>query len=164
MHSPWAAYAANSPITKIIKRAINQFAQWSLQLRDLGLTFEEGDAIPYWNLLSAIYSLTEEEGHTLRATDAYAFAGGSLTTGKRKLADLIRHGLVVTRENPDRRTEKFVTVSDAARRAIIVTLDSWADNYAADTAAYEKHRSQAGTSKSLSMSKRNGRSGERAHN
>ena len=30
----------------------------------------EGDSIPYWNLLSAIYSLTEEEGQSLRATDA----------------------------------------------------------------------------------------------
>jgi hypothetical protein len=36
-------------------------------------------AIPFrnWNLLSAIYSLTEEEGQALRATEAYAFAGGS---------------------------------------------------------------------------------------
>ncbi|MCL2713792.1 MAG: hypothetical protein FWD68_04145 [Alphaproteobacteria bacterium] len=146
MPSPWVGYPANSPVTKIIKRAITQFALWSTQLHELGATFDEGDAIPYWNLLSAIHALTDEEGHPLRATDAYAFAGGSLSTGKRKLAELIRLGLVVTRENPTKRTERFVTISPAARRAVIVTLDSWADNYAEDTAAYIKHR--ASTSES----------------
>lgn len=140
MPSPWEGYAVTSPPTRIVKRAIDQFALWSGKLRDLGLSFEEGDAIPYWNLLSAIFVLTEEEGVALRATDAYAFCGGSPTTGKRKLAALIRHGLIATRENPARRTEKFVRVSEGARRAVIETLDSWAENYAADTAAYQRHR------------------------
>jgi len=140
MHSPWEGYPANSPTTKIIKRAITQFALWSSQLRELGVTFDEGDAIPYWNLLSAIYALAEEESYPLRATDAYAFAGGSLSTGKRKLAELIRFGLVLTRENPARRTERFVTISGEARQAVIITLDSWAKNYAEDTAAYKRHR------------------------
>jgi DNA-binding MarR family transcriptional regulator len=140
MQSPWTNYSANSPVTKIVKRAIDQFAFWSSQLQRLGMKFDEGDSIPYWNLLSAIYSLTEEEGQPLRATDAYAFAGGSPTTGKRKLGALIKQGLVVTKENPAKRTEKFVTVSDEAKRAIVATLDSWADNYEADTAAYKLHR------------------------
>lgn len=140
MQSPWTNYPANSPVTKIVKRAIDQFAFWSSQLQRLGMKFDEGDSIPYWNLLSAIYSLTEEEGQPLRATDAYAFAGGSPTTGKRKLGALIRQGLVVTKENPAKRTEKFVAVSEEAKRAVVATLDSWADNYEVDTAAYKKHR------------------------
>lgn len=142
MASPWDGYAVASPSTRIVKRAIDQFALWSGKLADLGLSFDEGDAIPYWNLLSAIFVLTEEEGVSLRATDAYGFSGGSATTGKRKLAALIRTGLVETRENPARRTEKFVRVSAAARRAIVDTLDSWATNYAADTAAYQRYRAK----------------------
>ena len=141
MQSPWTNYPANSPVTKIVKRAIDQFAFWSSQLQRLGMEFDEGDSIPYWNLLSAIYSLTEEEGQSLRATDAYAFAGGSPTTGKRKLGALIKQGLVVTKENPAKRTEKFMAVSDDVKRAVVATLDSWADNYEADTAAYKHHRS-----------------------
>lgn len=140
MPSPWDGYDVTSPITRIVKRAIDQFALWSGELHAMGMSFDEGDAIPYWNLLSAIYVLTEEEGVSLRATDAYGFCGGSATTGKRKLAALIRQGLVETRENPARRTEKFVRVSPRARQAVVATLDSWADNYAADTAAYRQHR------------------------
>jgi len=34
-----------------------------------------------------------------------------------------------------------VAVSDDAKRAVVATLDSWADNYEADTAAYKHHRS-----------------------
>ena len=140
MPSPWEDYAVTSPSTRIVKRAIDQFALWSGKLHGLGLSFDEGDAIPYWNLLSAIFVLTEEEGVALRATDAYAFCGGSPTTGKRKLAALIREGLVLTQENPARRTEKFVRVSGDAKQAVVDTLDSWAENYAADTAAYQRYR------------------------
>lgn len=137
--SPWSHYKIGSPVTRLIKRAGDQFALWTSELKQLGLEFEEGDAIPYWNLLTAIYTLTEEEGVRVRATDAYAF-GSSNTTAKRKLAALIKAKLVITTENPDRRTEKFVTVSKEVQEAVLRTLDSWAENYEADTAAYRKHR------------------------
>ena len=88
------------------------------QLRQIGLDFDEIDAIPFWNLLSAIYALTEEEHVKLRATDAYAFAGGSATTGKRKLVALIRAKMVLTARNPAKRNEKFVSIADDARGAV----------------------------------------------
>jgi hypothetical protein len=138
--SPWHGYKITSPATKIIKRASDQFSLWLSELRRMGLEFEEGDAVTFWNLLSAIYALTEEEQVKLRATDAYTFSGGSATTGKRKLAALIRAKLVLTTENPAKRTEKFVTVSKDVKAAVIKTLDSLADNYKADTTAYLKYR------------------------
>ncbi len=145
MTSPWDGYTIPSPSTRIVKRAIDQFALWSDKLRGLGIAFDDGDAMPFWNLLSAIDVLTEEERVPLRAADASTFCGGSATTGKRKLAMLIRHGIVVTRKNPARRAETFVTVSPAAREAVIDTLDAWAHDYAADTAGYLRHRAGQAT-------------------
>ena len=139
MPAPWDSYKINSPATRLIKRAGEQFAFWTSELEKMGLKFEEGDAIPYWNLLTAIYALTEEENVRLRATEAYAF-GSSNTTAKRKLAALIKAKLVLTAENPDRRTEKFVTVSKEVKAAVLRTLNSWAKNYEADTTAYRKYR------------------------
>jgi hypothetical protein len=138
--SPWDGQTITSPATRIIKRASDPLSAWSTQLRQIGLDFDETDAIPFWNLLSAIYTLTEEEHVKLRATDAYAFAGGSSTTGKRKLVALIRAGLVLTAKNPSRRNEKFVSVSKDVKDAVLRILDQWADCCEADAAAYREYR------------------------
>ena len=74
-----------------------------------GRLLDAADAVHHWNLLSAIYALTEEEKVKLRATEAYAFAGGSATTGKRKLVALIKADLVLTAKTQARRNEKFVS-------------------------------------------------------
>jgi len=143
MSSPWDDRKITSPATKLIMRASDPLAFWAAELQNAGLTFEEADVIPFWNLLSAIYALTEEEHAPLRATDAYAFSGGSATTGKRKLVALIRAKLVLTARNPARRNEKFVSVSKEARCAVLRTLDRWARFCEADTAAYLEYRSSA---------------------
>lgn len=138
--SPWDGQKITSPATRIIKRASDPLSAWSAQLRQIGLDFDETDAIPFWNLLSAIYALTEEEHVKLRATDAYAFAGGSSTTGKRKLVALVRAGLVLTAKNPSRRNEKFVSVSKDVKDAVLRILNQWADRFEADAADYREYR------------------------
>jgi hypothetical protein len=139
--SPWDGQKITSPATQFIKRASDPLSAWSTELRRIGLDFDETDATPFWNLLSAIYALTEEEHVKLRATDAYAFAGGSATTGKRKLVALIRAKLVLTARNPAKRNEKFVSIAEDARGAVLRTLDRWADSCEADAVAYREYKS-----------------------
>ena len=139
--SPWDGQKITSPATQLIKSVGHPFSLWSAELKKTGLAFEESDAVAFWNVLSAIYALTEEEHVKLRATDAYAFAGGSATTGKRKLVALIQAKLVLTTRNTAKRNEKFVSVSDEARRAVLQTLDRWTDCYEAEFSAYRKYRS-----------------------
>lgn len=141
MESPWDGQKITSPATRLIKGASDPYVFWLNELREIGPTLDAADAVHYWNLLSAIYALTEEEKVKLRATDAYAFAGGSATTGKRKLVALIKADLVLTAKNPGRRNEKFVSISAAARRAVLRTLDEWAHHFETHTTAYRKYRS-----------------------
>ncbi|MCI4678031.1 hypothetical protein K9U39_17305 [Rhodoblastus acidophilus] len=110
-------------------------------MRKIGPSLDAADAVHYWNLLAAIYALTEEEKVKLRATDAYGFSGSSATTGKRKLLALIKADLVLTAKNPGRRNEKFVFISEAAKDAVLRTLDEWAHYFEAYSAAYRKYRS-----------------------
>ena len=105
--SPCDGQKITSPATQLIKSVSHPFSLWSAELKKTGLAFDESDAVAFWNVLSAIYALTEEEHVKLRATDAYAFAGGSATTGKRKLAALIQAKLVLTTRNTAKRNEKF---------------------------------------------------------
>ncbi|WP_374547735.1 hypothetical protein [Rhodoblastus sp.] len=140
MSSPWDDRKITSPATRLIRCASDPLVFWIEELRNLGLVFDETDGLAYWNLLSAIYALTEEERVKLRATDAYPFAGCSPTTGKRKLIALIRANLILTTRNPARRNEKFVVVSGEAKTAILRTLDRWASNWEAETAVYRQYR------------------------
>lgn len=141
MSSPWDRQKVTSPATRFIKSTIDRHAFWLNELRKIGPSLDEADAIHYWNLLSAIYALTEEEKLNLRATDAYSFSGGSATTGKRKLMALIGARLVLTAKNPGRRNEKLLFVSEEAGSAVLRTLDQWASCFQANTAAYLSYRS-----------------------
>lgn len=146
MSSPWDGQKITSPATRLIKSASDPYLFWMGELSRIGASVDETDAIHFWNLLSAIYALTEEEHVPLRATDAYAFAGGSATTGKRKLIALMKAKLVVTAKNPGRRNEKFVSISDEARGAVLRTLDQWARYVATNAAAYREYRKSDGQS------------------
>ncbi len=141
MSSPWIGQKITSPTTRLVKGTCDPHVFWLNELREIGPTLDTADAVQHWNPLSGIYALTEEEKVKLRATDAYAFAGGSATTGKRKFVALVKAGLVLTAKNPGRRNEKFVTISEAARRAVLRTLDEWADHFETHTSAYRKYRS-----------------------
>jgi hypothetical protein len=141
MPSPWDGQKITSPATQLVKGASDPFVFWSNQLREIGPGLDAADAVQHWSLLSAIYALTEEENVKLRATDAYAFAGGSATTGKRKFVALVKAGLVLTAKNPGRRNEKYVSISESARRAVLRTLDEWARLFETHSAAYRKYRS-----------------------
>ncbi|WP_298426023.1 hypothetical protein [Rhodoblastus sp.] len=143
MSSPWDGQKITSPATRFIRSTCDPYGFWLNQLKRVWPSADEDDASSFWNLLSAIYALTEEEKVKLRATDAYAFAGGSTTTGKRKLVALINAGLVLTAKNPSRRNEKFVVISEEARGAVLRTLDEWASYFEADTAAYRRYRSSS---------------------
>lgn len=143
MSSPWNGHKITSPATRFIRNTCDPYAFWTDELKAIWPEVDGSDASAFWNLLSAIYALTEEEHVNLRATDAYAFTGGSQTTGKRKLLALIDAGLVVAVRNPSRRNEKFVTISDGARTAVLRTLDKWASYFDAGAAAYREYRSSS---------------------
>jgi hypothetical protein len=142
--SPWDGKKITSPATRLVKGTADPYAFWLEQLKKIAPSLDPTDAAHYWNLLSAIYALTEEEKVKLRATDAYVFVGGSATTGKRKLLALVKAQLVLTAKNPARRNEKFVSISDAARDAVLRTLDEWASHFETHAAAYRKYRSSNG--------------------
>lgn len=140
MSSPWTDKSITSPATKLILCATDPLSCWATELRELGVICDEADAVSYWSLLSSIYALTEEEHLKLRATDAYRFSGGSAVKGKRKLVALIRARLVLTAINPAKRNEKFVSISQDAKNAVLRTLDRLALDFEADAAAYRNYR------------------------
>jgi hypothetical protein len=140
MSTPWYGQKITSPTTRFIRNTCDPYAFWAAELKAVWPEFDPADANTFWKLLSAIYALTEEEHLKLRATDAYAFTGGSPTTGKRKLHALIDAGLVLAARNPGRRNEKLVSISDEARTAVLRTLDQWASYFEAG-AAYRAYRS-----------------------
>lgn len=143
--SPWRDADLFSPASRLIRSASDPFAVWTAQLTMIWPACDAESAPSFWSLISAIYALTEEENTPLRATDAYGFAGGSMTTGKRKLLALIEAGLVRTAKNPKRRNEKFIRLAEPTRDAVVMTLDHWAEHFAHDAAVYRKFRKkQAG--------------------
>lgn len=136
----WRKLKLLSPASRLIRSASDPFDVWTAELTAIWPDCAAENAASFWSLISAIYALTDEEKTPLRATEAYGFAGGSATTGKRKLLALIEAGLVRAVKNSKRRNEKFIHLSAPARDAVLKTLDHWSEHFAQDAAAYRKFR------------------------